>query len=65
MAEPIIIVKEGSLSVTVLSKTRGRRPTKLLAITLPQNLRFPKGKKPVGNKGTTPQGKTSWTIRWK
>lgn len=61
MAEPIIIVKEGSLIVQV-RRRRGSvgQGTEVLTVTIPGDFKFPKNSKPKGTKS----GKT-WKITWK
>lgn len=62
MAEPIIIVKEGSLTVQVgkRNQTTGTVTT-LLEVTVPGNIKFPSNSRPKGTK----RDDGSWRITWK
>lgn len=61
MAEPIIIVKEGSLKVQVRKRSRSLGPgSEVLTITIPGDFKFPKNSRPKGTKSGN-----SWKITWK
>ena len=62
MAEPIIIVKEGSLTVEVRKRPNGGsgNGTLVLKATIPGNLKFP----PNSTAKVTKSG-GSWKVTWK
>jgi hypothetical protein len=61
MAQPIIIVKEGSLTVQVRKRSGSvGSGSEVFTVTIPGDFKFPKNSKPKGTKS----GK-SWTITWK